>query len=130
MPVSGGFGRYYLIQSFGKQLTGLGSTKDSPDQGPFLSTVWSLQLPSSGFSLASVKDAIRDRLPGRESGAFSWAEVQIEPVEQMTHEGKAHPGPRAFLGADGCMEGSGVVFWGGVDAKGQLLSEGWLLRLR
>jgi hypothetical protein len=42
--------------------------------------------------------------------------------------GKLHPGPRAFFGADVMENGHSVVFWGGVDAKGERVGDGWVVK--
>lgn len=101
-------------------------------QAPLCSDIWAIQVPSHGFNPASVKDVIRDKiLPSSvESGAYSWAEVEIVPTEQVAREGKVHPGPRAFVGASDCLDGKGVVFWGGENAGGERESDGWLLKIQ
>ncbi|KUI64872.1 Acyl-CoA-binding domain-containing protein 4 [Cytospora mali] len=127
VPVSTGYGRNYLVYLLGGSEQHGKETKEQP----YYSDIWSLQLPSQGFTLTTVKDTIRDKLPGHvESGAFSWAEVELVPTEQVEHEGKVHPGPRGFFGAASCLGAKGVVFWGGVNAKGEREADGWLLRIR
>lgn len=128
VPISTGYGRHYLAYMFG-QSEGQGEQTEHPSSD--CADVWSLQVPSHGFNPAAVKDVIRDKLPGNvESGAYSWAEVEIVPTEQVEHEGKVHPGPRAFFGASSCLEGKGVVFWGGMSAKCEQEADGWLLRIQ
>ena len=122
VPVSTGVGRYYLVYFFGAQ-----HGSDSTSR-PMFSDVWSLQLPSSALTLAGLKDKIRERIPHAESGALSWAEVDILPVEQLDHEGKAHPGPRSYFGA-AAAGGKTVVLWGGVSAKGKE-GDGWMLQVQ
>lgn len=126
VPVSTGYGRNYLVYLLGREAKpGQENTEER-----FRSDVWSVQLPSHGFNAAAIKDAIRDKLPGSiESGAYSWAEVEIVPTEQLAHEGKVHPGPRGFFGASTCADGKSIVFWGGLNAKGQQEADGWLLKL-
>ena len=127
VPVSTGYGRHYLLYL-------LGSSEHhgkENQQHPYYSDIWALQLPSHGFTLTTVKDAIRDKLPGNvDSGAFSWAEVKLVPTEQVKHDGKVHPGPRGFFGASPCLGTKGVVFWGGTNAKEEKEADGWVLRLR
>ncbi|KAF3770598.1 hypothetical protein M406DRAFT_271856 [Cryphonectria parasitica EP155] len=127
LPVSTGYGRHYLLYLLGRK----GGQDDGGEQQPlFRPDVWSLQVPSRGFSAAAVKDAIRDKLPGSvESGTYSWAEVEIVPTEQLEHEGKVHPGPRGFFGASPCADGKAVVFWGGLNAKEEQEADGWILRI-
>ncbi|KAL2130633.1 hypothetical protein VTI74DRAFT_6134 [Chaetomium olivicolor] len=122
VPLTTGYGREYLVYLFGCS-EGEGKEKE------FFSDIWTLQVPSRGRSAAAAKDKVREKLPGIESGEFRWAEVEIIPTEQMTEEGKVHPGPRGLFGADTCLGGHGVVLWGGVNAKGEKESDGWILRL-
>ncbi|TDZ25248.1 Tip elongation aberrant protein 3 [Colletotrichum orbiculare MAFF 240422] len=120
VPVDTGVGRHYLIYMFGKD--------DASSGIDFHADIWALQLPSHGFTAAALKDAIRDKLPRVDSGEFSWAEVELVPTEEVKSEGKAHPGPRGFIGA-GAADAKSVVFWGGVSAKGKE-GDGWLLQVR
>lgn len=127
VPISTGYGRNYLVYLLG----GSESHGRETHEQPYYSDIWALQLPSQGFTLTTVKDAIRDKLPGRvDSGAFSWAELELVPTEQVEHEGKVHPGPRGFFGAASCLGTKGVVFWGGMNAKGEKEADGWILRIR
>lgn len=98
----------------------------------YYADIWSLQLPSQGFTAAAAKDVIRDKLmpKGVESGKFSWAEAELVPTEknmEVESEGKVHPGPRGLLAASRCLDGKGVVLWGGVNAKGEKEADGWVL---
>jgi hypothetical protein len=121
VPLTTGHGREYLVYLFG--------CSDNEGGGRYYSDIWTLQVPSRGRTAAAAKDKIRNKLPGMESGEFRWAEAEIIPTEQMTEEGKVHPGPRALFGADKCLDGQGVVLWGGANAKGETEGDGWLLRL-
>ncbi|TLD16375.1 uncharacterized protein PgNI_00625 [Pyricularia grisea] len=150
LPVTTGFGRRFLVYMFGsteKAATsvagGVGpsitsnSSSSSPAQSsmlpehdqPLYSDIWSLQLPSEGFTASTIKDAIRDRIPGVNSGAMTWSEVEVLPNEMVGHEGKAHPGPVAFFGAAGCLDGKGVFFWGGASADRMVQDDGWLVKI-
>ncbi|KAK2048062.1 kelch domain-containing protein [Colletotrichum somersetense] len=120
VPVDTGVGRRYLVYMFGENSTS--AEKD------FYTDIWALQLPTRGFSAAAVKDAIRDKLPRVESGEFSWAEVELLLVEEVRAEGKAHPGPRGFFGAD-AADAKSVILWGGVSALGKE-GDGWLLQVQ
>ena len=105
--------------------------------------MWSLQLPSSDVQVqattavseavkpAKIKDAIRSTL-GAEAGTHVWAEVEVKPPgDLLGNGGKLHPGPRCFFGYDSLKDGhSGIVLWGGVDAKGQTEGDGWIVRLQ
>jgi hypothetical protein len=119
VPLTTGHGREYLVYMLGC----------SEHDGQYHSDIWTLQLPAHRHSAAAAKDKVKEKLPGTGSGEFRWAEAQLVPVEQMTEEGKAHPGPRGSFGADACLAGQGVVLWGGVNGKGETEGDGWLLRL-
>jgi hypothetical protein len=121
VPLTTGHGREYLVYLFG--------CSDDEGGARYHSDIWTLQVPSQGRTAAAAKDKIRNKLPGMESGEFRWAEAEIIPTEQMTEEGKVHPGPRALFGADKCLDGQGVVLWGGANSKGETEGDGWLLRL-
>ena len=120
VPVSTGYGRRHLVYMFG------GTVGEAQEFHP---DVWSLQLPSGAFTPSSIKDAIRERLPGVESGSLTWSGVEIVPTEMLGHEGKAHPGPIAFFGAASCLRGKGVFMWGGSTADGEKQADGWLLEV-
>lgn len=122
VPVTTGLGRQYLIYLLGSHAGDDNQTRE------FYSDIWSLQLPSREYSAAAIKDAIRDKLPRVESGELSWAEVEILPETEVKTEGKAHPGPRGFFGAD-ALGDNGVVFWGGLDGSGNE-GDGWLLQIK
>jgi hypothetical protein len=108
------------------------------------SDTWVLQIPSSDLEAkpamslknaikpAKIKDAIRSSL-GANTGHLTWAEAVVQlpsekTLEEEEEDGKLHPGPRAFFGSDVLENGSGVVFWGGVDAKGERVGDGWLAK--
>lgn len=127
VPISTGYGRNYLVYLLGQ--TAIQGKEN--EQHPFQSDVWSLQLPSHGFTGANIKDVIRDKLPGSmESGAFSWAEVEIQPTEPAENASKVHPGPRGYVGASPSQDAKGVVFWGGLNAKGEKEGDGWFLKVQ
>ncbi|KAF4970569.1 hypothetical protein FSARC_2434 [Fusarium sarcochroum] len=131
IPVTTGLGRRYLLYLLGSRQDAeiASSDKSYTEDHPFYSDMWTLQLPSDGYSATRVKDAIRDTIPGVESGAFSWHELEIAPAEMTQEAGKVHPGPRGFFGADTCLNGKGVLLWGGVNAKGETEADGWLLKV-
>lgn len=134
LPVSTGYGRQYLAFFFG--------ARAQSGDVELWSDMWTLQVPSSAvlskpgaassvtqaFQPAKIKDAIRGAV-GAESGQWAWAEVEVQvPAELGADEGKLHPGPRAYFGAD-VLGGASVVFWGGRDAKGEAVGDGWVVRL-
>lgn len=125
VPLSIGHGRQYLVYMFGCN----GEHPEKEGGGEFYSDIWTLQLPSHGLTAAKAKDKIREKLPGVDSGEFTWAEAELVAMEQAVPEGKVHPGPRGSFGADACLGGKGVVLWGGVNAKGETEGDGWVLGL-
>ncbi|CCT69603.1 uncharacterized protein FFUJ_05502 [Fusarium fujikuroi IMI 58289] len=130
IPVTTGHGRRYLLYLLGsRQDASISSDKAYTEEHPFYSDMWTLQLPSDDYSATRVKDAIRETIPGVQSGAFSWHELEIAPAEMTQEAGKVHPGPRGFFGADGCLDGKGVLMWGGINAKGETEADGWLLKI-
>lgn len=116
--------------------------KDLPAEPTQWSDTWTLQLPSSNLEPqatmsvkeaikpAKIKDAIRSGV-GADSGKWAWAEVEVRvPVDLGDADaGKLHPGPRAFFGADVMEDGKSVVFWGGRNAEGEKVGDGWVVKL-
>jgi hypothetical protein len=152
LPITTGWGRNYMIYLLGARDES-SSSKDvqvtekpnATEEVTQFSDTWVLQIPSSdleakaAWSLknaikpAKIKDAIRHAI-GAETGHLAWAEavVQLPSDKQLKHleeeDGKLHPGPRAFFGADVMGNGHTVVFWGGVDARGQRVGDGWIVK--
>ncbi|KEQ93941.1 hypothetical protein AUEXF2481DRAFT_31013 [Aureobasidium subglaciale EXF-2481] len=141
VPITTGYGRLYLVYFFGSKETHADdedlekSIVSSETRRLFESDLWTYQLPSKStkpnswtdFKPAAIKDTIRDKL-GYKSGGFEWAEVEVQATEQTGHEGKVHPGPRGFFGADVASDGRSVVMWGGDNARGEKEADGWLIR--
>ncbi|KAK3385514.1 hypothetical protein B0H63DRAFT_183692 [Podospora didyma] len=123
LPLKTGMGRQYLVFMFGCSPAGYKEPEG------FMADIWALQLPSTGVSAAAAKDAIRDKLPGMESGKLTWSEVEVIPTEQIGTGGKAHPGGRCFFGADSCYDGKGIVMLGGLNRWSEKEADGWILRL-
>lgn len=149
LPLTTGYGRNYMIYLLGA-CDDTSTTKDvaahensqETTEVTQCSDTWALQIPSSdldakpAWSLknaikpAKIKDAIRHAI-GAETGHLAWAEVIVQlPSDKQLEEGtgKLHPGPRAFFGADVMQNGNSVIFWGGVDASGQRVGDGWIVR--
>ncbi|KAF2686307.1 hypothetical protein K458DRAFT_476830 [Lentithecium fluviatile CBS 122367] len=150
-----GYGRNYLVYLLGARDTPVSSSTtatfpSAPESMPErditeCSDTWALQLPSSSLEPkvawsvkdamkpAKIKDAIRSSV-GAESGKWGWAEVVVEVPDDLgvtgAGEGKLHPGPRACFGADVLDDGAGVVFWGGEDAEGERVGDGWVVRVK
>ena len=117
LPVTTGFGRYYLLNFLGAPP----AASDSDAASTTSSDLWSLQCPSEKLTGAGVKDLIRDKLPNTESGSFRWHEVEVP-------ENK--PEPRSYFGADNTTDGKSVVVWSGTDGKGVTASGGWIVTVR
>ena len=152
LPVSTGYGRQYLLYFFGARVSTGGATvqdtastqpieepKDAPP--PFLSDMWTYQLPSSdpevkvttnlyeAIKPAKIKDKIRGAL-GIDDGKHSWAEVEVlPPSDLVVPEGKVHPGPRSSFACDVMEDGRSVVIWGGINPKGEREGDGWIIKL-
>ena len=104
--------------------------------------LWTLQLPSTtpgrkaslaeSLRPAALKDSIRSVFKA-DTGTNAWAEVDVQPpaLEKLGdgESGKVHPGPRAYFGCDVLKDGSTVMIWGGVNAKGEREGDGWLVSL-
>lgn len=104
--------------------------------------LWTLQLPSTtpgrkaswseSLRPAALKDSIRSAFKA-DTGTNAWAEVDVQPpaLDKLGdgESGKVHPGPRAYFGCDVLKDGSTVMIWGGVNAKGERESDGWLVSL-
>ncbi|KAF2798033.1 galactose oxidase [Melanomma pulvis-pyrius CBS 109.77] len=141
LPITTGYGRNFLVYFLGAREKP--SSHDKSEGVTQWSDMWTLQIPSSNLSVerkttlseaikpAKIKDAIRSMLPGTESGVYTWAEVevQIPKPDELNAEGKLHPGPRSFFGCDVMDGGRSVAIWGGEDAKGERVGDGWIVRL-
>jgi hypothetical protein len=152
LPITTGWGRNYMVYIFGAkedfspddESSVVEKSNDATKVTQFSDT-WALQIPSSDLEAkpawsiknaikpAKIKDAIRHAI-GAETGHLVWAEAVVLPPsdKQMAKleedAGKLHPGPRAFFGADVMENGHSVVFWGGVDAKGERVGDGWVVK--
>ncbi|KAH9866548.1 hypothetical protein J1614_008238 [Plenodomus biglobosus] len=148
LPISTGYGRNYLIYLLGARnydsATSITNREDPTNSHEVtqFSDTWVLQITSSDLEAkpalsfkeaikpAKIKDAIRSAF-GAETGHLTWSEavVQVPADKELEDEdGKLHPGPRALFGADVMPNGSSVVFWGGLDAKGERVGDGWVAK--
>ena len=137
IPVTTGNGREYLLYFLGEKAASsiLTETNTSEDR-LFYSDTFSYQLALPAMSAAGIKDATRSTL-GIATGAGTWAEVKIVTNEEgkgvLEKEGKSHPGPRGWFGYAGLgkdVDGAGVVIWGGMNAKGEVEGEGWVVSVK
>ncbi|KAM0796860.1 hypothetical protein BDR22DRAFT_975765 [Usnea florida] len=156
LPITTGNGREYLLYFLGEKASSSSSTTTPPSDHPpptnehekekekeketptppppptFWSDSFSYQIPALPITPAGIKDATRQAL-GIATGEDTWAEVKIEArveKEGSESEGKAHPGPRGWFACCG-VEGvrGGVVLWGGVNGKGEIEGDGWVVEV-
>ncbi|KAI4209550.1 MAG: hypothetical protein LQ351_007541 [Letrouitia transgressa] len=130
LPVTTGNGRLYLLYFFGQKVS-LSSGDEEPQ---YWSDTWSYQIPAADVTAASIKDKTRS-LMGIATGEGTWSEVKVVANEErgLETEGKSHPGPRAWFGSAALgkdFDGSGVVLWGGINARGDTEGEGWIINVK
>lgn len=129
VPVSTGQGRNYLVVLGGETTP---SKEGHAGAGRFLDDVWSLQVRPEGATAASVKDAVRGVLIGRETGEEECVQVRYYDGEGvLVQEGQGKPmGARGWFACDrvGDVAGPGsVIVWGGVNEKNERLGDGWII---
>ena len=143
LPITTGYGRNYLIYFLGARDVSAHSVilpEDDTHNVPQWSDMWTLQVISSDLAAkpklkineavkpAKIKDSIRSAI-GADPGTHSWAEVEMKlPGDLNISDGKLHPGPRAFFGCDTMEDESSFVLWGGENAKGEQVGDGWIVR--
>ncbi|KAF2241652.1 hypothetical protein BU26DRAFT_175317 [Trematosphaeria pertusa] len=121
--VTTGQGRHYLLLVGGE---GENST--------YYDDIWALQLHPKKASAAATKDSMRSRMK-RDTHEEEWAEVGYKYVDAKDDEDREVGLPEKGLGkrsrfavAKGTeVDGASVVVWGGVDAEGKVLRDGWLV---
>ena len=149
LPIHTGYGRNYLIYLLGARVDASETPGTAPEDPTHAkdatqwSDTWALQIPSSDLQMkastsfkeaikpAKIKDAIRSAL-GADTHELTWGEAVVQvptgkELEEM--DGKLHPGPRAFFGADVLQDEKSIALWGGVNAKGERTGDGWVIRL-
>jgi len=132
VPLTTGQGRNYLL------LTG-GSSPAPSSTTTLLDDIWTFQLPAERSTAAATKDSLRQSLH-RDTHQGTWSEVkyqyvdakgeeETEKVDSMVGAGKKGVGARTgFAVARGTeVDGCSCVVWGGVDADGRVLGDGWLV---
>lgn len=122
--VTTGQGRQYLLAVGGEA-----------ENASFLDDIWTLQLPPERSTAAAVKDNMRHTLK-RDTHESQWAEVLYKYVDPKGEEEKEIPGePKRGLGSRGHfaitngteVDGATALVWGGVDAEGNVLQDGWMI---
>jgi len=126
--VTTGQGRHYLLV--------FGGCWPGPDNTTtFLDDIWAYQLPSERTSAAATKDSLRAGLR-RDTHEAEWAEVEYKYTDtagadlafQEENTTKGFGARGGFAAAKGTeVDGASVVIWGGLDAEGNLLGDGWLI---
>ncbi|CAA9966477.1 hypothetical protein CFE70_009995 [Pyrenophora teres f. teres 0-1] len=122
--VTTGQGRHYLLAIGGET-----------ENGGYLDDIWALQLASERSSAAATKDSIRHTMK-RDTHESQWAEAIYRYVDTKGEEESEIPGkPKRGLGARGHfgiakgteVDGATCVVWGGLDADGKTLGDGWMV---
>lgn len=128
IPVSTGMGRQYLLYMLGEKVEmGHPQSESKLEENEFWSGLWSYQIDSMKGSLARAKDVTKEKL-GMDSERATWAEVEIKPSSEEGKQGKSHPGPRGQFAIDR-LDQKTVVLWGGVNPKGDVEGDGWIIAL-
>ena len=143
IPVTTGQGRKYLL-ALGGHSTGASPSAAAPlnassteFSGPDLiahGDAFAYQLPASSSTFAAAKDTVRRTLK-TDSGEGKWAEVKYFDGEgkmvQEGQEGRGFGGRMRFAAAGASeMDGGSVVVWGGVDDKGDVCGDGWIVNVQ
>jgi len=129
IPIKTGWGRTYLLLMLGAKDRTESNEDAKEDELEFWSGLWTLQLPSTEKSPASAKDVTRKAIRVG-SGEAEWAEVEIVPREEPgSTQGKSHPGPRGYF-ASAAVDGKKVILWGGINPKGEIEADGWMIDLK
>lgn len=123
--VNTGQGRHYILVVGG----------ESENNAALLNDIWVLQLPPKQSTAAAMKDSIRASMQ-KDTHESQWSEVLYQYVDAKGEEEEEIPGePKRGLGPRGQfgiakgteVDGATVVVWGGVDAEGKVLSDGWMI---
>ena len=129
LPLTTGYGRYYLLHLLGSPEKATDSTSDKPAarQGAPNSALWALQLPSENISASHLKDVIRDAIPIVNSGKSTLSEIEITYKGSENPSGRPDPGQRNFFAADTFPDGKRVLLCGGVSSEGQVENDAWIV---
>jgi hypothetical protein len=124
VSVTTGQGRHYLLAVGGES-----------EDSDFLDDIWAFQLPPERSTAAAAKDALRAGVR-RDTHEATWAEALYRYVDARGEEEKEIPGePKRGVGRRGYfgiakgteVDGATCVVWGGVDAAGKVLGDGWMV---
>ncbi|KAL9096593.1 MAG: hypothetical protein Q9165_001080 [Trypethelium subeluteriae] len=143
IPVTTGQGRTYLLALGGHSTSAspsassplnASSTRFAEPELIFHGDAFAYQLASESLTAAGAKDVARKALK-RDSGEGKWAEVKyLDGESKMVQEGQAGRGfgKRTHFAAAKASEvdGGSVVVWGGVDDKGQVCGDGWIVSVK
>ncbi|KAK4144145.1 uncharacterized protein C8A04DRAFT_11743 [Dichotomopilus funicola] len=145
--VSVGGGREYLVLLFGaRESSSPAGTTTSTASAQFWDDIWALQVPSEGFSLASVADTafsvVRTVRSGTTTGTvgtnatisavdlgLTWTRVEAGPHDEEDDESAEGPEARGWVASAATLEENGLVVFGGLGEGGRRLGDGWVLRL-
>jgi hypothetical protein len=131
--VTTGQGRHYLLMVGGEDE---GSAFEQGSSAT-LDDIWAFQLPSDRPSGAAIKDQIKaavktDTHEGKWAQAtYTYTDSRGEELKDGAEGVKQGLGSRRnFALAKGTeVDGATAVVWGGVDANGNVLGDGWLLTM-
>ena len=122
VPITTGAGRMYLLYFLGSS---------APNSPLPINDMWSFQIPSTSHSLASAKDAVREKI-GKGSGVNEWAKCEI--VEANKEDGEIERPSGGLEGAAsdvwGAFGGGKIVLWGGRGGDGEVRgvrNVGWVV---
>lgn len=125
--ITTGMGREYLVLFLGEKEP---SSDGHNAAGNFWSDVWVFQAPPKGMTGASVKDATWQAL-GKETGEGVWSQVFVSDAEGEEGEDVKNltPTPRGWFSSSVLtdMGTTGLLLWGGLNAKNDRLGDGWIL---
>lgn len=123
--VTTGGGREYLILTMGEHDP---STEGHAAAGKFRDDVWVFQVPPTGMSTASVRDAMWSAI-GRKTGEGRWTKVNMSPYDDDNSD--EMPAARGWLATSPIneLEGTGILILGGLGEDNTRLGDGWILRL-
>ncbi|KXJ97077.1 hypothetical protein Micbo1qcDRAFT_211346 [Microdochium bolleyi] len=143
LPVSTGYGRNFLLYLFGDKKpyrNGVTSMASNAIEAPRWDDLWTFQVSSSepemqtttdfanAIKPARIKDQIREKL-GVDTGNMTWCKVEPHSTDETASEKGSHPGPRSCFACGAAADARTVILWGGISDSGEVLGDGWILRL-